>query len=182
MAKNEEGEFELVLGNRQLLSIFFIVVILFGVFFTMGYIVGRSSAPTMASTPAAVKSEAPAEQRASAAAPPTATEPMAAAPAPPKPAPASAAETVPARGEETPKSPAAEPGPGQMYLQVAAVIRSDAENEVATLRKRGFPAQIAPSPREGIYRVLVGPYGDAASLGKAKADLENLGFKPLVRK
>ena len=32
-----DGEYELVLGNRQLLSAFFIIVILFGVFFTMGY-------------------------------------------------------------------------------------------------------------------------------------------------
>ena len=40
-----EGEYELVLGNRQLLSAFFIIVILFGVFFTMGYVVGRNSAP-----------------------------------------------------------------------------------------------------------------------------------------
>jgi cell division protein FtsN len=45
MARNEEGEFELVLGNRQLLSIFFLVVVLLGVFFTMGYIVGRNTGP-----------------------------------------------------------------------------------------------------------------------------------------
>ncbi len=45
MAKNEEGEFELVLGNRQLISVFLIVVILLAVFFSMGYIVGRNSAP-----------------------------------------------------------------------------------------------------------------------------------------
>jgi outer membrane biosynthesis protein TonB len=45
MAKNEDGEFELILGNRQLLSVFFIVVVLLGVFFTMGYIVGRNSGP-----------------------------------------------------------------------------------------------------------------------------------------
>src|ERR1700704_1966248 len=45
MAKTD-GEYELVLGNRQLLSAFFIVVILFALFFTMGYIVGRNSAPT----------------------------------------------------------------------------------------------------------------------------------------
>ena len=45
MPKNEDGEFELVLGNRQLLSVFFIVVVLLGVFFTMGYIVGRNSSP-----------------------------------------------------------------------------------------------------------------------------------------
>ncbi len=45
MPKNEDGEFELILANRQLLSVFFIVVVLLGVFFTMGYIVGRNSGP-----------------------------------------------------------------------------------------------------------------------------------------
>src|SRR5947207_152869 len=47
MAKSD-GEYELVLGNRQLLSAFFVVVILFALFFTMGYIVGRNSASAMA--------------------------------------------------------------------------------------------------------------------------------------
>ncbi|MCI0364063.1 MAG: hypothetical protein L0219_09300, partial [Phycisphaerales bacterium] len=51
MPRNDDGEFELVLGNRQLLSGFFIVVILFGVFFTMGYIVGRHSSPTPPASP-----------------------------------------------------------------------------------------------------------------------------------
>jgi outer membrane biosynthesis protein TonB len=46
MPTNEEGEFELVLGNRQLLSVFFIVVVLLALFFTMGYVVGRSSGPS----------------------------------------------------------------------------------------------------------------------------------------
>ena len=44
MPKNDDGEFELILGNRQLLSVFFIVVILLGVFFTdanNGIVVGR---------------------------------------------------------------------------------------------------------------------------------------------
>ena len=45
MKNTETGEFEMVLGNRQLLSGFFIVVILFAVFFVMGYIVGRNSTP-----------------------------------------------------------------------------------------------------------------------------------------
>ncbi len=45
MPTNEDGEFELILGNRQMMSVFFIVVILLGVFFTMGYIVGRNSSP-----------------------------------------------------------------------------------------------------------------------------------------
>ena len=45
MPQNEEGEFELVLGNKQLLTVFFIVVVLLGIFATMGYIVGRSTVP-----------------------------------------------------------------------------------------------------------------------------------------
>lgn len=45
MGRSEDGEFELILGNKQLLSVFFIVVVLLGVFFTMGYIVGKNSVP-----------------------------------------------------------------------------------------------------------------------------------------
>jgi cell division protein FtsN len=43
MPTNEEGEFELVLGNKQLLSVFFIFIILLGLFFAMGYLWGRNS-------------------------------------------------------------------------------------------------------------------------------------------
>src|SRR5262249_36545620 len=48
MPRNEDGELELVLGNTQLLSFFFVVVGLLGVFFAMGYLVGRTSAPAVA--------------------------------------------------------------------------------------------------------------------------------------
>ncbi len=44
-SQHEEGEFELVLGNKQLLSVFFLVILLLGVFFSMGYIVGRNTSP-----------------------------------------------------------------------------------------------------------------------------------------
>src|SRR5438874_1022849 len=43
MKNHETGEFELVVGNRQLLSAFFIVVLLFAVAFAMGYVVGQNS-------------------------------------------------------------------------------------------------------------------------------------------
>jgi uncharacterized membrane protein len=48
LPRTEDGEFELVLGNKQLLSVFFIMVVLLGVFFAMGYIAGRNSAPSVA--------------------------------------------------------------------------------------------------------------------------------------
>ena len=40
MPPRQEEEFELVLGNKQLLSLFFVIVALFAVFFTFGYSVG----------------------------------------------------------------------------------------------------------------------------------------------
>ena len=43
MARNDEGEFELILGNRQLLLVFGVLVLVLGVFFTMGYLVGRNN-------------------------------------------------------------------------------------------------------------------------------------------
>src|SRR5215469_12090701 len=46
MRTNDTGEMELVLGNRHLLTGFFVVALLFGVAFAMGYVVGRNSAPS----------------------------------------------------------------------------------------------------------------------------------------
>src|SRR4051794_12419846 len=88
--KNEDtGEFELVLGNKQLLSGFFIVVILFGVFFTMGYIVGRNSAPS--------------PRQAAAAEPPVVTS---------LPAPRAQVDTPKAEVSQPASAPAVQPGDG----------------------------------------------------------------------
>src|SRR3982751_536640 len=98
MRNNETGEFELTVGNRQLLSGFFIVVLLFAVAFAMGYVVGQNSprsSKVMAET-AATAPVSPAESGRPAAssvpAPPAQTPPApasdtaaAAADAPPQP-------------------------------------------------------------------------------------------------
>ena len=211
MARNDEGEFELVLGNRQLISVFLIVVILLGVFFSMGYIVGRNSAPTdaargtaiakaipeapadtSASTPAAPPQEAPAPIRESI--PPTpervtthAEQPAAEAPPPVKPAPVS-----PAKEKRSPAPPPAassarasvtgEPSGGD-YWQVVATTRPDAEIVAEALGKKGMHAIIAPAPKEGYFRVLVGPLKDSAAQAQTRTELEAAGFKnPIVRK
>src|ERR1051326_7112294 len=113
MPKNDTGEFELVLGNRQLLSGFAVVVFLLGWFFAMGYIVGRNSTPS--SRAAAADTQSPAASAPDAgraqntppsAAPATATTSEAAgATAPPPPA-ADATPvptTQPAKPPEAPK-------------------------------------------------------------------------------
>ena len=215
MAKNEEGEFELVLGNRQLISVFLIVVILLGVFFSMGYIVGRNSAPGAGSElarnakPAA---EQPADTSASASSPPVAAQPAPTPAAESKPPasdqaathpeqPAPAAETPPAKPapsapakakEKKPAAPPAapsepasvtgQPSPGQ-YWQVVATARPDAEIVAEALGRKGMHAIIAPAPKEGFFRVLVGPLPDAATQAQTRTQLEAAGFKnPIVRK
>jgi len=200
-----EGEYELVLGNRQLLSAFFIIVILFGVFFTMGYVVGRNSAPaSAASLPSTTVATSP---RPEAASPPLTPQPAPPAQeetkekAPVETKPVVTAEKPPKK-EATQDAPvrqapplvkkavpaahggvvAVNPGPGNMYLQVAAAAQPQAGVVVDTLKQKGFPAMLAQGPNATLFRVMVGPFADAAALGKAKADLESAGFHPLVRK
>ena len=56
---NEDGEFELVLGNKQLFSVFFVVAVLFGVCFLMGYTVGKNSAPALSASIASKEDREP---------------------------------------------------------------------------------------------------------------------------
>jgi hypothetical protein len=51
--QDNDGERELVLGNKQLLAIFFAATLLCGVFFAVGYVVGGNSAKSVANTTAA---------------------------------------------------------------------------------------------------------------------------------
>ncbi|HXM44383.1 MAG TPA: SPOR domain-containing protein [Bryobacteraceae bacterium] len=199
MKNNETGEFELVLGNRQLLSGFFIVVILFAVFFVMGYIVGRNSTPQLAASrdpsggtavasgarPQPASGSAPGLQSPPAAEPPK--DDAGANPTASEPQPATQAAQAPAPKTEppapvTPAAPAAvESTPGETYLQVTAVKQDVAETVARTLKDKGFPAVLSPGPA-GKTRVLVGPYADLSKLGQAKAELERLGFSPFVKR
>ena len=205
MAKSDEGEFELILGNRQLISVFLIVVVLLGVFFSMGYIVGRnSSAPsteTAHNTGKTVAADSPpAESQPASSNPAPAQEPPAKPPETkpavtepatthpeqlPAPAPVNPAPAAPAKPKPTAVGPAAfngEPASGA-YWQVVATSRPDAEIITEALNKKGFHAQVSPGPREGIFRVLVGPFQDSATQAQTRTKLEAAGFKnPIVRR
>jgi cell division septation protein DedD len=200
LPKNEDGEFELILANRQLLSVFFIVVILLGVFFTMGYIVGRNSTPVVADTGSASKpdarstpidapapaadtppAQAPPVERApveTAAQQPVATEPQKAEPEPAKPEPVKPEPVKAVKAPKTPKTTAAgHPASGQTYLQLAATSQHEAEIMVDVLRKKGFKSMTAEiEEKPGTFRVLVGPVTDNSSTNKMRADLQSAGF------
>ena len=201
MKNNETGEFELVLGNRQLLSGFFIVVLLFGVAFAMGYIVGRNSAPSaklQAEAAAASGPQSP-DARPEPASPAPAQPPAASADQPPQPGadltPATQPPdappqptTQPAQTPTQPTSaqalaelPAAADSPAGSFWQVIATAnRTSAEALLQSLRDKGFPVTLSPGPNN-LVRVLVGPYTDTQAMGRAKTQLEDAGFHP-VRK
>jgi cell division septation protein DedD len=212
LPKNDDGEFELVLGNRQLISVFLIVVILLGVFFSMGYIVGRNSPPATeaarnekpkpdqaADSPDGSSTDVPTEAvppvpESNATSPAESTPPQVTKPAQPAPLPA---KPEPIRPKEVKSKPspspapvpppvraaaAGEPSSGQ-YWQVVATSRPDAEIIAEALGKKGFHVVLAPAPKDGIFRVLVGPLADAPTQASTRTGLESAGFKnPIMRK
>jgi len=195
--RNDDGEFELILGNRQLMSVFFIVVILLGVFFAMGYIVGRNSSPTGVPE---VASRRPDTRPAAADTPASTRETTkeTATPAPaeaPKDADSQPRETAAQQGPATKPAPAPEPAPapvpvkaaaragtsgepqsGKTYLQLSAIDHDKAEIMVELLRKKNFAAIAAEIPEKpGVFRVLVGPISDA-DINKTRAALQDASF------
>lgn len=208
MARTEEGEFELILGNKQLLVVFFIVVVLLGVFFAMGYIVGKNTAqPEIAvstreipvvepnTKPSPTRDVRPSDRA------PEVTRPTPRVTSVPEPTPeptrVAAAPTPKPKPTPEPEAPApkksaegkaalasnGEPAPGQVFLQVVASTRPDCEVIVDVLKKKGFPAMVAPGPNEKLFRVLVGPLKDATAISKTRSELEGAGFqKPILRK
>jgi cell division protein FtsN len=213
MRNNETGEFELLVGNRQLLSGFFVVVLLFAVAFSMGYIVGRNSSPSAKlqtetgssvgtasqmpeSRPQPV-SQAPAAGGAPGTTPADAAQGGGAPPAdtPPQPS------TQPERGPGNPSGTAApavappavappsgvsppasvEAAPGSYWQVLATASQASAEAMRQTMKDKGFPASLQPGPN-GLIRVLIGPYTDKQSLGRAKTELENAGVHPVLMK
>ncbi|HXN47817.1 MAG TPA: SPOR domain-containing protein [Bryobacteraceae bacterium] len=210
MPRNEDGEFELVVGNTQLLSIVFVLMVVFGLVFCMGYFVGRANSggdnPTpvaqqAANQPAGRPQAAGAEGAATPAteATPDDTLPAGAAKvttretgasttpvasATPVAAHVSAATPKPvATLPPAPTTPVAAVQAGQTFLQVAAVKKPQADMLVELLKDKGFHALSSETaPGAELYRTLVGPLRDAAELAKTKADLENAGFKPIVKR
>lgn len=180
MAVREDGEFELVLGNKQLLSFLFVIVVLLGVFFAMGFIAGRSTGDsTVAEKPPAPID--PAEKKATPGTPavPLQREPSLSTPPQTSAAPPTSASKPPAEVKPAPASGAGfkeNPTPG-LYLQVAATRRADAEAMHNLLSANGLTGCFSPVPRSTeLFRVLVGPLSSKEATASARTKLEELGI------
>jgi cell division protein FtsN len=198
MLRNSESETEILLGNKQLLGIFFLIALLLGIAFTGGFMIGRNGAAKKEPAPVVAQTPPPAPGPAN----PTGGETHAVSPADsalndtssvtgdsstdeqPLGSPrhkkqakqeSNAASATPAQTSDfTPQS-------GQEFLQVAAVSRPDASEVAAVLRKKGFRAHAVPiAGNPNLYRVIVGPIRDAGDLANTRDSLRKTGFREVI--
>ena len=206
------GGRDTVLESRHVVGMFLGVVVLCGVFFTLGYVMGRTQQDSSVKAVAALNAAArPAEKSPAAPAPAPSNWDFASggdAKKPPsklEPTPKSAAPAVntsaAGKTESTAKAPektaakTTTPAPrsalikspaipkGYVVLQIAALTReSDALALVEALQKKDFPAFLLAPSTGNLYRVQVGPYQDGKAADAAKKALEHEGFKAITKR
>jgi cell division protein FtsN len=201
MLRTGDSETEIVLGNKQLLGIFFVVAILLGIAFYGGYMVGKA-APAKPVQAASTATGAPVAGQTrtlpgDTATPPDvtpsdATEPDHNAALEPPPLGTPKAKRTPAVTEPyassalpeaavSKKGPGFAPEPGQQFLQVAAVGRDQALGVADVLHAKGFRAHAVPKPGDPkIYRVLIGPIRDPGDLSATRDALRTIGFREVI--
>ena len=69
----------------------------------------------------------------------------------------------------------------ETYWQVMTVAHPQAEAFARVLRDKGFSVSLTPGTKN-LTRVLVGPFPDRKSLGRARSDLVGSGFHPVILK
>lgn len=208
MPGHEDGEYELILGNKQLLGVLFIIIVLLGVFFAMGFLAGRGTAPETANAKRPAESELvridPRDEPKQVAKAKTEPPPVVVVEGQ-KVSPAPTVEQPPAKQaapatKSTPPAPTAQAPdmtrtqqaasvdqlpapPAGMYLQVAATTLRDAQAMLGLLKKNGHQGALEPVPnRPELVRVLVGPVATKESLAEARESVRQLGIEnPMPR-
>jgi DedD protein len=208
MAEPSRDTTEVTLGTGKLLGIFLGLVVICAVFFTMGYMLGRGSAPSVGKTevvasvpsssapaakPSAVnKNSEPGAQPCVAGSPKcppangAATE--SATNSPETQAPASSTPTSSASSSNTSNQarPEQATGPrpgGTIIIQVAAVSKQeDAEILVSALRRKQYPAFVTNTSSDPLFHIQVGPFSDPKEADAMRGRLVNDGYNAIVKK
>lgn len=190
---DELRDTEITLGTGKLLGIFFGLVLLCSVFFTLGYMLGRSNAAggkveivgtepggSSASKPSAVVKTG---QAASVANNPANQANSPAASPSPVPASASTPAVVTPVSASSGEAPAATPSGVTYVVQVAAVSkREDADLLVSALQKKQYPVFVANSSGDALFHVQVGPFTDPKDAETMRSKLVAEGYNPIVKK
>jgi DedD protein len=206
LAKDTEQsrDTEITLSTGKLLSIFFALAIVCGVFFTMGYLLGKStSAGGRTEIVAAVPSsnaagkpyagnktaEAVTQTCATGSAnctPASSTDTSSAAKTTDQPA----AAQQPSSGSKASDQTASQSsgadvkaGAGSSFMvQVAAVSKQeDAEILVTALRKKQYPVFIANAAGDPLFHVQVGPFSEKKDAEAMRTRLSGDGYNAIVK-
>ena len=202
MSRKQEQQTELVLENRQVVVIFLGLALLCGVFFSLGYFVGNSTA-----SPPSMQAQTDEDL-------PQASEKPSALPAPsyiPR-NPTAASQPLEGTTDATdlnfynsvqqdqpqgmvppgesdvapldaPAAIAVVPPPPGILVQVSALTRrEDAESLVTLLEERKLPVLVTTGVNDALFHVVVGPYTNEAEAQKTKQILEQDGFRPFLRR
>jgi cell division septation protein DedD len=198
-----------VLESRHVIGLFLLMLVFSGVFFTLGYVMGRnqydgqvraSTNVMPPTTPVVSPKPAPLAKRGGAT-PSSNSDPSSDISAQPnsewsfydarkatppddslKPAPVPRTVSTTARGKGARSAGAPLISGGNYTLQVAALRReADAMTLAAHLQKKKFPAFVVSPQGDKYYRVQVGPYADQKSAEAARTGLEGAGFKAIVK-
>lgn len=202
MLQSNERETEILLGNKQLLGIFFVGAVLLGIAFTGGYMVGRGpgskKAIANAESAAAMTGTQPAVGQVGEthSVPPNDASLSSTAGVDASPAKKSAEDLLGSRRKKNSKTQAAgnelvptsapkpdgfTPQSGQEFLQVTAVPRDHALAVASVLRRKGFRAHAVAKPGEAnMYRVIVGPIRNAGELSSTRDSLRKTGFNQVL--
>ena len=180
---------EFTLSTSKLLGIFFALVILCGVFFTMGYLLGKStSAGGRTEIVATVPSGSSASKPSGANKTPEATQPTSPdASTSGKNSDQPAGQQPAAKNSDQPNSQpvgddAKSGAAGSFMVQVAAVSKQeDAEILVASLQKKQYPVFIANSPGDPLFHVQVGPFSDRKDADAMRTRLAGDGYNAIVK-
>jgi DedD protein len=198
--KDQVNDTEITLSTGKLLGIFFGLVIVCGVFFTMGYLLGKStSAGGRTEIVATVPSIATANKPSGANKTPDTTT-QNCPPGSPNCAPAStdsgaATKNPPPSGDQqssggktadqssTQSAAEVKNGAGSSYMvQVAAVSKQeDAEILVTALRKKQYPVFVANSAGDPLFHVQVGPFSDKKDADAMRTRLAGDGYNAIVK-
>ncbi len=192
-----------MLESRHLVGLFLGVVLLCGVFFTLGYVMGRNQFgpvhaddPHVRETPSLVPSSAKAKQPEAPAAPAPNEWDFYGKNSPKDPRPAetpavasrnSAAPAASMKPAVASKEPARfQPpklGKNAIVLQVSALTRqSDALAMADAIQQKRFPSFVVTPTTDNFYRVQVGPYSDEKAAESARHALEQAGFKSIIKR
>jgi DedD protein len=197
MASSEDTE--ITLGTGKLLVLFFGLVGVCALFFALGYSLGRKSEPTLAAASAATPQISSNPTKASGSPPMTFYKSVEqkdanselTPPADTKGDSTTAAATNTTTTTAAASTPAASPNDSAAalptsgyFVQVAAVSKQeDAEALVDALKKKEYPAFVAPqAATDKLFRVQLGPFAEVKEAEAMRTRLIGDGYSPILKK